>query len=388
MKNVNNTTKKYFSDDELYIFWKYLNSDKLVDKNVLNFYDLTPLKANVSFMASELILMVKLFKGELIGLKFHKDIYLKYCQKEYKETIKFTKEKKELELAKAIKKVFDNKYNLDDVLTVCFYEKSLMCYYFDFDKVISEKVKVKLSELLDKYIKNFIKDELVIDKQNYYKFEKQKQLTFEMLSPYINRYGKQFIFKKRPDVRYIPWDEHENKVNEYLFIHSLIALEKLGYLDIKKIWIIDDEEYNIKLLIKQKYIDKLEDKKIFKGITYKNGVIKKRPEVKMDSIESLVKYENGILKFRSKEINFRNKQNQKDLLATIFEEPKKNWSYDEIQEKWDEMMKLGVIDYPKNYWKKFYSAGDDINKAVAIETQVKDFITKNTKEIRINPKYI
>ncbi len=105
-------------------------------------------------------------------------------------------------------------------------------------------------------------------------------------------------------------------------------------------------------------------------------------------IESPAKYENGILKFMGKEINFRNKPNQKDLLATVFEEPKKNWSYDEIQNKWDEMIKLEVIDRPKDYWKKFYSAGDDINKAVAIEAQVKDFVIKNTKEIRINPKYI
>lgn len=100
------------------------------------------------------------------------------------------------------------------------------------------------------------------------------------------------------------------------------------------------------------------------------------------------KYNNGILYFRDTEIDFRNKQNQKDLLATLFEDPKKNWYYDEIQDKWDEMIKLGAVDRRKDYWKKFYSAGDDINTAVAIETQVKDFIIKNTKEIRINPKYI
>ena len=105
-------------------------------------------------------------------------------------------------------------------------------------------------------------------------------------------------------------------------------------------------------------------------------------------IKAKAKYNNGILYFRDKEINFRNKPNQKDLLATIFEEPKRNWSYDEIQDKWDEMMKSGLVNKPKDYWKKFYSAGDDINKTVAIETQIKDFIIKNTKEIKINPKYI
>ncbi len=105
-------------------------------------------------------------------------------------------------------------------------------------------------------------------------------------------------------------------------------------------------------------------------------------------IESPAKYENGILKFRAKEIDFRRKQNQKDLLETLFKNIKKNWFYDEIQEAWDIQKALNLIKYPKDYWRKFYSAGDDINKAIAIETQIKDFIIKNTKQIRINEKYI
>ncbi len=101
-------------------------------------------------------------------------------------------------------------------------------------------------------------------------------------------------------------------------------------------------------------------------------------------------YKDGILRFRGKEIDFRNKQNQKDLLTTLFEDPKKNWYYDEIQEKWDINWKdiKETNSEAKNYWRKFYNAGDDINTAVATETQIKDFIIKNTKEIRINPKYI
>jgi TusA-related sulfurtransferase len=112
--------------------------------------------------------------------------------------------------------------------------------------------------------------------------------------------------------------------------------------------------------------------------------------VKEEKINAKVKYDNGILYFRGKEMDFRNKQNQKDLLATLFEDPEKNWYYDEIQENWDDRWEDIKATNPeaKNYWKKFYSAGNDINTAIAIETQVKDFIIKNTKEIRINPKYI
>lgn len=114
-----------------------------------------------------------------------------------------------------------------------------------------------------------------------------------------------------------------------------------------------------------------------------------KPEER-EKINAKAKYSNGILYFRDKEMDFRNKQNQKDLLATLFEDPKKNWYYDEIQEKWDERWEDVKETNPKakDYWKKFYSAGNDINTAVAIEVQVKDFIIKNTKEIRINPKYV
>lgn len=116
----------------------------------------------------------------------------------------------------------------------------------------------------------------------------------------------------------------------------------------------------------------------------------KKP-VKEEKINAKAQYDNGILYFRGKKIDFRNKPNQKDLLRTLFKEPEKNWSYDEIQEDWDEHTDWNSVDrkeYWKKFYQKFYNAGDDINKAVAMETQTKDFIIKNTKEIRINPKYI
>jgi len=108
---------------------------------------------------------------------------------------------------------------------------------------------------------------------------------------------------------------------------------------------------------------------------------------KNNPVQEKATFTDGILKFKNKEINFTNKQNQKDLLNTLFKNPKKNYSYDELQEDWDETG-IDEAKYPNDYWRKFYSAGDDIDKAVAIKTQIEDFITKNTKEIRINPKYI
>lgn len=108
------------------------------------------------------------------------------------------------------------------------------------------------------------------------------------------------------------------------------------------------------------------------------------PVTGSDNIKS--KYKDWILYFKNKELDFTNKQNQKYLLATLFKEPERSWSYDEVQHDWDETDEDKFLS--KDWWKKFYSAGDGINTVVAKKTQIEDFIIKNTKEIRINPKYV
>ena len=102
-------------------------------------------------------------------------------------------------------------------------------------------------------------------------------------------------------------------------------------------------------------------------------------------------FKSGTLYFKNKNIDFSNKPNQKDLLETLFKNPKKKWFYDEIQEDWDEGTEISQTKYPKDYWRKFYSAGDDINTAIAKKTLIEDFIIKDATpkgQIRINPKYI
>ena len=101
----------------------------------------------------------------------------------------------------------------------------------------------------------------------------------------------------------------------------------------------------------------------------------------------VAKYKNDKLYFHGKEINFNRKQNQKDLLIILFGDRYKKWSMDEIMDKWDETQ-IDKDVKGKNHWRTFNSAADDINTAIAIETQVKDFIIKNTKEMQISQKYI
>jgi len=109
--------------------------------------------------------------------------------------------------------------------------------------------------------------------------------------------------------------------------------------------------------------------------------------------DSLTKYENGILYFQNKEFDFDKKDNQRDLLNTLFKEPNKNWFYDEIQKDWDENWDGIEKNNPKSqkYWRKFHTASIGINTTIAIETGIKDLIIKNTGtkgKIRINEKYL
>jgi hypothetical protein len=93
------------------------------------------------------------------------------------------------------------------------------------------------------------------------------------------------------------------------------------------------------------------------------------------------KFKDGTLYFENKQFNFNRKQIQKDLLNTLFKKPKYNWSNDEIWEDW------GEEDF-KNKTLKFYTASDEINKMIALETGVRDFLIKGTKQVQINPKYV
>jgi len=159
------------------------------------------------------------------------------------------------------------------------------------------------------------------------------------------------------------------------FLNVLMAWEeKIGVIHCKH---ISGEGYTkISMFVKDLDIfDKI-------GNALKEALIK-------NDVVGKAKYSDGIIFFGGKKIDFNKAQNQRYLLKILFKNVRKNWHYDEIagDSDWDE---TGIDVWLENKpaWKKFYSAGDDINKAVAVETGIKDFIIKNTKEIRINPKYL
>lgn len=110
-----------------------------------------------------------------------------------------------------------------------------------------------------------------------------------------------------------------------------------------------------------------------------DSLIKDKAEAQNTKIKKTI-FKNGILHFQNKELNFDKRPIQKDLLNTLFKKPKYKWTNDEIWEDW------GENDLkPKTL--KFYTASDEINKTIALDTGIRDFLIKSTKQIQINPKY-
>jgi len=97
-----------------------------------------------------------------------------------------------------------------------------------------------------------------------------------------------------------------------------------------------------------------------------------------------------ILNFLGKDIDFTNSQNQSGLLEVIFEDINKKWHFDDIQDKWDP--NYAILELTKEQKEKdkikFYSAVENTNKTIAINTSCKDLLLVKNKMITINPKYL
>jgi flagellar biosynthesis regulator FlbT len=91
------------------------------------------------------------------------------------------------------------------------------------------------------------------------------------------------------------------------------------------------------------------------------------------------------LSFMGKEILISKKEESDPhkLIRTLFKDMSKVWANDEILEDWN--YSLSDEDVTKN---KAYQAGKAINRTIAQETTVKDFLSITTKSISINNKYL
>lgn len=234
---------------------------------------------------------------------------------------------------------------------------------------------------MDKYLDNFINNRLAVSKKNYYAFETQKKALINLIEEdkKISLYGNSFIVKEKVDGKCV-----YERLPDFCLIQTVYALQKLGYLKVVSVW--EDVKYkesgswdskptrhiNANIILNQTFIDEINNK-------YK----KDNPKNVFERFDA----KRGVLKFAGKEIDLAKKGKETDavlLMKTLLKVEGDEWMHnDEILSDWgynDDDQK----DTPKN---KVYFAGQKINNAVALKTQIEDFVECNTTKARINPKY-
>lgn len=94
-----------------------------------------------------------------------------------------------------------------------------------------------------------------------------------------------------------------------------------------------------------------------------------------------------LLKIHGVEILIAKKQanNPHRLLATLFKEPMREWSYDEIEGDWDpNSEEIGMKIKQKN----FYLTSRETNRKIAEKTTISDFLIPSNTSVKINKKYL
>jgi hypothetical protein len=247
-------------------------------------------------------------------------------------------------------------------------------------------LKEVLQSEIDEYLDGFISDNLSIVRNNYLRFEKQKNAFLQILESNnkLNLYGHNFILQEE-----ITGDGVNAKFPEFTIIQTVYALEKLGCLTVVDIWTNKVPEYYvdyedahlrhemdmnqyvfINLSLKQKFIDELNEKfRTDNQGFYYEGYDKNKK----------------ILRLAGKSISLAKKgkdTNAIKLLEILLKDTNRAWNNDEITDDW------GCHEGDEISKNKIYHAARGLNMNIAKITGIDDFIEYTTHEAKINQKYL
>lgn len=252
----------YLKDWQVYALWKYVN-ENLTGRDVFQFSDLTGADTSELLSIQFITDHFRLWDVTLENPVFHKKSYMKYnsSSSEGLKLGQYVARNKGKKSALALQHILDNKFNiidLDEVNSLNLTNFGLS-EFIEFDKKLSKENKKKVESFLEHYISEFIKDNVEKTDENFLIFEKQAKTTLQSFEFNIKNFGNEFIFNHDARKDYI----FGSSPKGHLFIHSIVALEKLGYIKVDKTWVIDDELaptqkenywYNLKLkVIKPEY---------------------------------------------------------------------------------------------------------------------------------------
>ena len=238
--------------------------------------------------------------------------------------------------------------------------------YLDEEEVLSLWTSSHLSPQLTSYIDHFIKNELASDIKNYYLFEKQREITLKLIRKHRKNFGNSFIFKCESPTYFYG--------NEFLLIHSLIALNHLKIIDLDDLNIEKDlfESIDWRVNIKAK-------------VTILNTATFNREDLSISQPQ--FSFKNGVLHFKGAEILISKTKRRSaplQILETVIKDPDRVWNYDEIWEDWGERPE----DYNSTMWPKFYHASHAINRKIAQKTVIDNFLEVTNSTVNINKKYL
>ena len=242
----------YLRDYELYALWRYLNG-RTTGRPVFQFRDLTGPHVSVFSVFMFLMDQFDCWGVTLEKPVFHKDIYLKWCPREYKELQERRVRRQDTSLDSALDKIFENDFNVRELhgLGVPFKLEGILDH-IEFDKRLSKKNHAKVAAFFDAYLDDFMADRLGLNDSNVYAFRVQEERTQRMLAESKKKFGESFIVKYMPPGSELSPLERD----PYLFAHSIAAFEKLGRIRVDKAWVEDDVspddqtgDYKIKLTL-------------------------------------------------------------------------------------------------------------------------------------------
>ncbi len=212
----------------------------------------------------------------------------------------------------------------------------------------------------------FKKQRDILIKHIQEKYEEYQRDDLEIGHPYFE---PEYIGNDTNDTFKISRNNKNDTINLFLFVHTMLSLEKDGYLE------IEDFSYGPKQMFD------LYDRGFLFTIRLKQG--KEKKEIKNPS--SLSFDENTRkLSFNNEEILISKKEESDPhkLMRTLFKDENKIWANDEVIDDWGYKFGEKVSE------NKVYQAGKKVNSIIAQDTKIKDFLDITTKSISINKKYL
>ena len=202
------------------------------------------------------------------------------------------------------------------------------------------------------------------------KYEEYQRDDLEIGHPYFE---PEYIGDDRNDTVKITVDKKDKIKDLFLFVHTMLALEDEGYLE------IEDFSYGPKQMFDMYDRGFLFTVRLKKNRKINEINIERKSSKPLSFNEATRK-----LTFMNEEILIAKKEESDPhkLIRTLFKDINKVWASDEILEDWG--YSFGE-DIKKN---KAYQAGKAVNRTIAQETKIKDFLDVSTKSISINIKYL